>query len=97
MQKFDITSLEGLNKANADLRKQIREARFALSALELASTVSCLEQGLVTTVEMMNKAVDIAMRSLDNERLLPGDIDLITGQVIPTDQEDQVILKKITD
>ncbi len=96
MVKIDITSMDGLNKAHAALLQQIREARYALAAVELVSAVKSLELGLVTTPEMIAHCGSIVFPAVTLEILKPGDTDLITGQIIPTKTEAEALLAKIT-
>ncbi len=96
MIKIDITTMEGLNKAHANLLQQIREARYALAAIELVSAVKSLELGLVTTPELIAHCVSVTFPAVTLEKLRPGDTDLITGLVVPTKEEDAANLAKIT-
>lgn len=92
---IDLTTMEGLNKAHADLERQIREARYALAAISLISATKCLEMGLSTTQEMIHHCVSVVVPAITLEKLKPGDTDLITGQVVPSEDEDAETLAKL--
>lgn len=84
--KIDISSYESLNKAEADILQRLRELQYALSVVQTISLGHHLRLGLITTEELLNKAADISL-SAAHVRLKPGDMDLITGLVVKTEDE----------